>query len=339
VTNALQNGQQPALIWNDGLMTPAEPADRHLLPRRHTVLVDVGYLYASSGELLLGSASRAEFKVDAEKLIHALMALAASRLGDDLLRVYWFDAARDRVPTIDQRVIAQIGQVKLRLGNLNLRGQQKGVDAQIRSDLETLARHKAVTDAVLLAGDEDMLSAIEAAQSYGVRVHLWGVEPPYGTNQAERLLWESDTVLTLDADFVRPYFTAIPGRPRTPTPAEVFSGRPAIALPAAQFPAPPEPRPLPVRSIRPALPERDDIVEIGEFVAQKWILTRGRDNIGDLLPGPLLPTVIDKELLVEAEKELGISLRPFEKARLWVRDGFWSRVYREFGMTRPNGEQ
>jgi uncharacterized LabA/DUF88 family protein len=308
-------------------------------PRRHTVLVDVGYLYAAAGELLLGTANRSECKVDAEGMIHALMKLAAAQLGDDLLRVYWFDAARDRVPTIDQRVIAQMGQVKLRLGNLNLRGQQKGVDAQIRNDLETLARHRAVTDAVLLAGDEDMVSAVEAAQSYGVRVHLWGVEPPYGTNQAERLVWESDTVHQLDAEFVRPYFTAITVRPRTPTPTEVFSGRPAIALPAAPTPTrlPTLPEHRTPRQSRPPLPDRADIVEIGEYVAQKWILTRGRDNIGDLLPGPLLPTVIDKELLVEAEKELGISLRPHEKARLWVRDGFWSRVYREFGLTRPTG--
>jgi len=306
--------------------------------RRHTVLVDVGYLYAASAELLLGTPNRSECRVDAEGIIHALMRLAAARLGDDLLRVYWFDAARDRVPTIDQRVIAQMAQVKLRLGNLNLRGQQKGVDAQIRNDLEKLARHRAVTDAVLLAGDEDMVSAIEDAQSYGVRIHLWGVEPPYGTNQSERLVWESDTVHMLDADFVRPYFTPIDTRPRTPTPIEVFSGRPAIALPAAAVVAAVaavEHRPAPPRQARQPIPERAEIVEVGEFVAQKWILTRGRDNIGDLLPGPILPTVIDKELLVEAEKELGISLRPHEKARLWVRDGFWSRVYREFGLTRP----
>jgi uncharacterized LabA/DUF88 family protein len=311
-------------------------------PRRHVVLVDVGYLYAASAELLLGTPNRSECRVDAEGIIHALMRQAAAVLGDDLLRVYWFDAARDRVPTIDQRVIAQMAQVKLRLGNLNLRGQQKGVDAQIRSDLEKLARHRAITDAVLLAGDEDMVSAIEDAQSYGVRIHLWGVEPPYGTNQSERLVWESDTVHMLDADFVRPYFTPIDTRPRTPTPIEVFSGRPAIALPAPGLVASPlaaEHRPAPPRQVRQPIPERAEIVEVGEFVAQKWILTRGRDNIGDLLPGPLLPTVIDKELLVEAEKELGISLRPYEKARLWVRDGFWSRVYREFGLTRPAGEQ
>ena len=124
--------------------------------------------------------------------------------------MYWYDAARDRVPTIDQRVIAQMAWVKLRLGNLNARGQQKGVDAQIRADMEALARHRAITDAVLIAGDEDMVPAVEAAQAFGVRVHLWGVEPPFGTNQAERLVWEADTVEVLDRPFLEPYFTRQP---------------------------------------------------------------------------------------------------------------------------------
>ena len=48
--------------------------------------------------------------------------------------------------------------------------------------------------------------------------------------------------------------------------------------------------------------------------------------------GPILPTVIDTELLIEAEKELGHSLRPFPEARVWLRDGFWARVYREFDL-------
>ncbi|HEY2280147.1 MAG TPA: NYN domain-containing protein, partial [Streptosporangiaceae bacterium] len=74
--------------------------------------------------------------------------------------------------------------------------------------------------------------------------------------------------------------------------------------------------------------------EAGEHVAQKWLLTRGTDNIRDLLPGPILPPVIDKELLVEAEKELGLSLRAYQEAREWLRDAFWGRLHREFGL-RP----
>src|ERR1700704_3827317 len=184
---------------------------------RYAVMVDVGYIYAAAGELLFGTSARRDFRVDAVPLIQVITKHADELIRGELLRVYWYDAARDRVPTIDQRVIAQMARVKLRLGNLNARGQQKGVDAQIRADMEALARHRAITDAGLVAGDEGMVPPGEAAQAYGVRVHLWGVEPPFGTNQAERLVWESDTVEILDRAFLEPYFTRIP--PPEPVPS------------------------------------------------------------------------------------------------------------------------
>jgi hypothetical protein len=122
--------------------------------------------------------------------------------------------------------------------------------------MEALARHRAITDSVLIAGDEDMVPAVEAAQAFGVRVHLWGIEPPYGTNQAERLVWESDTVDVLEGAFLRPYFaknpTAVDPRsdpvlgpsPTAPTPSQLFGERhtrsttrtggfPAIGTPGA----------------------------------------------------------------------------------------------------------
>jgi uncharacterized LabA/DUF88 family protein len=299
----------------------------HPIAAKYAVLVDVGYLYAAAGEVLLGAKERKEYRVAADELIQALQKHAEARIHGELLRIYWYDAARDRVPTVDQRVIAQLPWVKVRLGNLNARGQQKGVDAQIRSDLEALARHHAVSDTILLAGDEDMVPAVEAAQAYGVRIHLWGVEPPYGTNQAERLVWESDTVEIISADFLRSFFSRapapvpVPSTPIAPSPAQVFAGRtPAVAA---------KPK-APAGQVTKLGPSRPRVEEVGEHVAQKWILTRGRDNIRDLLPGPILPTVIDTELLIEAEKELGHSLRPYPEARVWLRDGFWARVYREF---------
>ncbi|HEY7433165.1 MAG TPA: NYN domain-containing protein [Streptosporangiaceae bacterium] len=312
---------------------------------RYAIMVDVGYIYAAAGELLFSTSSRRDFRVDADKLIQALTRHADGMVRGELLRVYWYDAARDRVPTIDQRVIAQMAWVKLRLGNLNARGQQKGVDAQIRADMEALARHRAITDAVLIAGDEDMVPAVEAAQAFGVRVHLCGVEPPFGTNQAERLVWEADTVEVLDRLFLEPYFTRHPVAPpehasasplvssSVPSPAQLFGERPA--------PQPHRPPPRPTMPTVPAAPaatghrlgpDRERVEEAGEHVAHKWILTRGADNIRDLLPGPILPPVIDKELLVEAEKELGQSLRPYQEAREWLRDAFWGRIRREFGM-------
>src|SRR5215469_2483009 len=311
---------------------------------RYAIMVDVGYIYAAAGELLFSSASRREYRVDADKLIQALTRHADSQVRGELLRVYWYDAARDRVPTIDQRVIAQMAWVKLRLGNLNARGQQKGVDAQIRADMEALARHRAITDAVLVAGDEDMVPAVEAAQAFGVRVHLWGIEPPYGTNQAERLVWESDTVEVLDAAFVKPYFASQPVTEAEPARLDVQTAAAIVPSPAQLFGERHAPRPAARAAAHgPAAPpgaaaasrlgpDRERVEEAGEHVAQKWILTRGEDNIRDLLPGPILPPVIDKELLVEAEKELGQSLRPYQEAREWLRDAFWERVHRQFGI-------
>src|SRR5450755_1737362 len=309
---------------------------------RYAVMVDVGYIFAAAGELLLGTSARRDFRVDAVPLIHAISKHADELVRGELLRVYWYDAARDRVPTIDQRVIAQMPLVKLRLGNLNARGQQKGVDAQIRADMEALARHRAITDAILVAGDEDMVPAVEAAQAFGVRVHLWGVEPPYGTNQAERLVWESDTVEVLERSFCEPYFAPQPGPDSAPAPAgpPARQGQPAVAKPnpalvfGDRHVPRPQARPGPLPPAAPARlgPERERVEEAGEHVAQKWILTRGEDNIRDLLPGPILPPVIDKELLVDAEKELGLSLRAYQEAREWLRDAFWARVHRQFGI-------
>ncbi len=316
---------------------------------RYAVMVDVGYIYAAAGELLFGTSSRRDYRVDAVGLIQAITKHTDELLRGELLRVYWYDAARDRVPTIDQRVVAQMAWVKLRLGNLNARGQQKGVDANIRADMEALARHRAITDAVLIAGDEDMVPAVEAAQAYGVRVHLWGIEPPYGTNQAERLVWESDTVDILDSAFVRPYFTRNPAaegsrgadvQVTVPSPAQLFGEhgpRPRPSVPLGRNSHLSQTGPIPHVSQTGPMPrlgpDRRHVEEAGEHVAHKWILTRGADNIRDLLPGPILPPVIDKELLVEAEKELGQSLRPYQEAREWLRDAFWERVHREFGIS------
>jgi uncharacterized LabA/DUF88 family protein len=312
---------------------------------RYAVMVDVGYIYAAAGELLFGTSSRRDYRVDAVGLIQTITKHADELFRGELLRVYWYDAARDRVPTIDQRVVAQMPWVKLRLGNLNARGQQKGVDANIRADMEALARHRAITDAVLIAGDEDMVPAVEAAQAYGTRIHLWGIEPPYGTNQAERLVWESDTVDVLDSAFVRPYFTRNPAaepQPRpdvqasVPSPAQLFGerhSRPPVQLGRNPHISATGPLHISGTGPMPRLgPDRLHVEEAGEHVAHKWILTRGADNIRDLLPGPILPPVIDKELLVEAEKELGQSLRPYQEAREWLRDAFWARVHREFGI-------
>ena len=88
--------------------------------------------------------------------------------------------------------------MKLRLGRLNTNNQQKGVDALIYRDLMTLASERAVTDAFLISGDEDLREGVKAAQDRGVRVVLVGIETTSGFNQSRQgFVSEADELITL----------------------------------------------------------------------------------------------------------------------------------------------
>ncbi|WTN46577.1 NYN domain-containing protein [Streptomyces sp. NBC_00631] len=268
-------------------------------PSTHAIFVDAGYLYAATGRLAAGTEDRRAFDLDAEGLIEALIDKARQIFADSrLLRVYWYDGARRRIHTAEQQTIAELPDVKVRLGNLNANNQQKGVDSLIRTDLESLARHRAISDAALLGGDEDLVSAVEAAQGYGARVHLWGIEAPEGRNQAEPLLWEVDSQRTLDLEFFKPYVSR-----RTAPAYEAGATRPT----------------------------REDVRFVGAQIAAKWLSSRGRDALVELLPGhPYLPGSVDQDLLVEAEGMLQYSLRGQADLRRALRDGFWEHLRTQY---------
>jgi hypothetical protein len=75
---------------------------------------------------------------------------------------------------------------------VNSVGEQKGVDSLIVTDMIALARNRAISDAVLLSGDEDLRVGVQQAQEFGVRVHLVGIKPGRGS-QSLFLLQEADT--------------------------------------------------------------------------------------------------------------------------------------------------
>ncbi|WP_374985970.1 NYN domain-containing protein [Streptomyces fradiae] len=269
-------------------------------PSTHAIFVDAGYVYASAGLLVAGTEDRRSFDLDAEGFIDAFIDTARTIFADSrLLRVYWYDGARRRIHTAEQQAIAELPDVKVRLGNLNANNQQKGVDSLIRSDLESLARHRAISDAALVGGDEDLVSAVEAAQGYGARVHLWGIESAEGRNQAEALLWEVDSSRVFDLDFCRPYVT------RRPVTTYENEGEPP--------------------------PSREEVRFVGAQIAAAWIAERGADTLAGLLPGhPYLPGPVDQDLLVEAERQLSRSLRGHAVLRRALRDGFWQHLQSRF---------
>ncbi len=142
---------------------------------RCAVLVDAGYLHAEGGKLCCGTASRSHSALQPSLAVKLLQAVALETTRLPVLRTYWYDAARDGIRTQAQREVAGLANVKLRLGRLNGSNQQKGVDALIYRDLITLAQHRAISDAVLVSGDEDLREGVRAAQDYGVRVVLVGI--------------------------------------------------------------------------------------------------------------------------------------------------------------------
>lgn len=212
---------------------------------RCAVFVDAGYLHESAKTLMLGGHPGATVRANAVTLVREIAELAVAQTQLPLLRIYWYAAAPNRNPYPDQRELASLGDIKLRLGNLRERAGgkmvQKGVDAELHADMTGLARNRGAVDFVLLSGDEDLLRAVDEVQSYGVRVHLWGVEAgPDGGNQSLELIAACDRRHVLEEAWIRNVFNILePPKPDSPMarpPIGVPAGAGASGLPAPSAP-------------------------------------------------------------------------------------------------------
>lgn len=162
------------------------------------VFVDAGYLFAQGSVALFGEKlRRGEILLDEIAAIRAMTEFAQRQSGCRLLRIYWYDGTSSG-PSAQHAAIAYLDNTKVRLGFVNSMGEQKGVDSLLVTDMITLARNRSMTDAVLIAGDEDLRVGVQQAQEYGVRVHLVGIKPARGS-QSTFLLQEADTSTEWDS--------------------------------------------------------------------------------------------------------------------------------------------
>ncbi len=262
---------------------------------RCAVFVDAGYLYAEGGKLCCGSAKRERILLNPADARDFLTGLAVQASGLTVLRTYWYDGARDGVPTPEQQIVAALSNVKLRLGRLDARGQQKGVDALIYRDLMTLARERAISDAFLISGDEDLREGVRAAQDMGVRVTLIGIKPRKGTrNQSRELANEADEIIALGEDDLEGFMST-------------------------RHPAPTQPNAAPDPS--------DGVVEAAHKHADEWLARATEDDVKALLASrPTIPVPLDADLLSAAEAAIGRSLRGQDKLRRSARRAFWDRI-------------
>jgi uncharacterized LabA/DUF88 family protein len=161
---------------------------------RNAVFVDAGYLYAQSSICLSGSKlNRPQLKLNEAEIINQLKSIALTRsAGKPLLRIYWYDGAKNGM-TVDHITLANMEDVKVRLGSINSAGEQKGVDSLLVTDLIDLARNQSISDAMVVTGDGDLRIAVQIAQTFGVRVHLVTLEPSRVSLSA-LLRQEADTV-------------------------------------------------------------------------------------------------------------------------------------------------
>jgi uncharacterized LabA/DUF88 family protein len=172
---------------------------------RYAVFVDAGYFFAAGSQSAFDkSRLRKDIEVISIKgMIEALCEAAQEQSGGiALLRVYWYDAIPGQHLPAEQQSLALQDNVKVRLGALNNQGQQKGVDSLLVTDIIDLARNRAITDAVIVTGDEDLRIAVQVAQSFGVRVHILASGDPK-RNVSHSLQMEADTLRNLDCEWFK----------------------------------------------------------------------------------------------------------------------------------------
>lgn len=261
---------------------------------RRAIFIDAGYLLAAGGKACCGSKSRHTFDFDAAAFVEFIKGEFDPGLTESLLRVYWYDGARQGVPTKEQQAIAGLTDVKLRLGRINSHGQQKGVDALIYHDLITLASNRSVTTAVLLSGDEDLREGVRAAQQLGVRVVLVGVDDGVN-NQSPELVNEADRTLMLTEAELRPFFR------RKNQKAENGSAS-----------------------------THDSTVTVEEaaasFASSWWTEADESARHALLASKPRIPRELDAEVLQSVENGAGVDLRGKEDDRRRMRGAFWAAI-------------
>lgn len=174
------------------------------------VFVDAGYLFAQGSVALTGAKrNRSELRLNEAAAFAALQALAHEKSeGSRLLRIYWYDAPLHSGMSAQQSSLGALDRLKLRLGVLNGRGEQKGVDSLIVTDLIELARNRSITDALLVSGDEDVRIGAQIAQSYGVSIHLLGIHPARGS-QSPLLRQEADTTSEWNGGVIETFLSTV----------------------------------------------------------------------------------------------------------------------------------
>jgi uncharacterized LabA/DUF88 family protein len=317
--------------------------------------VDAGYLLAAAATRLTGTSLRSGVDVDHPRLISALIEQAEVASDLPLLRVHWYDSARNGMLDGVLQHIALLPRVKVRLGRVGFSGEQKGVDLRIGLDMAAHARNGAVDVIVLLSGDDDLTEAVEEAQGHGVEVVLLAV--PGAENRphavSRHLQQEADRLEVIDArtldETVRrsgaaaaavrdragdgpPESGAESGAEPVPTPAllaerkhrvaEVPAGRSELVYTTATGAG--------GGALVGFVHDADDVAATIDAVAGRvldtWLASAGPEQREGLAAGrPTIPRDVDRALLLDLSDALHIEDLS-DPIRIELRARFWKKV-------------
>src|ERR1700761_6818286 len=158
-----------------------------------------------------GTRRRESVSWDYSGLLGLLSELATEQTKLPVLRCYWYESTVEGRRSADHEVLADLPGVKLRLSRKRP-GRKEGVEGEIRRDLTTLARNKAVSDVMLVSAEEDLAQVVADVQDMGLRVTLLQVAPAEGDATAARALrQECDDFVEVSAEQLQPYVELISG--------------------------------------------------------------------------------------------------------------------------------
>ncbi|MDR0625987.1 MAG: NYN domain-containing protein [Bifidobacteriaceae bacterium] len=332
-----------------------------------SLFVDAGYLLASVATRLTGTSLRSGIRVDYEKLIECLTNQAEKVSRVPLLRVNWYDAAKNALPDPDQQRIGSLPRVKLRLGRVSFNGEQKGVDLRIGLDMVAQSRNGAVDVIFLVSGDDDLTEAVEEAQVHGVQVIVLAVADkegrPHGVSEhlqrasdgVELIAAEGlDKVVTRTAAVMVPYAVPRPfpkpGPPITPRqlpviqapkPGPSITVAPLLSAPATNGRVAESSLAYRSETSEPITADadfgfadpavNDAISQVVTGVVKSFKASAGADELADVVKAkPSIPREVDRALLLDLAHRLE-DYDLSDRVRSQLRDHFWD-VFEEVSV-------
>ncbi len=227
---------------------------------RCALFVDASYVLADGAVADHGRQQQSAW--DYAALLKHLTDLARDRTALPVLRCYWYESGAPGRGPAEHEALASLPGVKLRLTSAGP-GEPGDAGAALRRDLLTLARNRAVSDAVIVSAREELGPVIADAQDHGARVLLMHLSSDLNRTAPRLLRQECDDVVEIPAVSLAPFAhsaapAAVPGPAASPgRPAGLAAGvmnQPGSPPVAADGSPGPAPAASPVLAPAPAAP-------------------------------------------------------------------------------------